>query len=580
MADIKLLFDVAPAQDIKSKIQSLFDGIQPKLRFTVKDEGTGKVTKVVKEADAQYQKLNSTLTQLYKTRSTLKGLNNAAADPTISQVNAQIEALENLKRTMSYSEKSTHLPSFDTFVSTLTEAQTRLSEINKEIARLDSARPLAEQPERLASEWNKTKSLLSDIDKLQKSISTGKMTAPDGTLGNLGDLSSAVISLRDNLKNLSADEAARQIADLRVKFIELYNTTSNAPSDGIGQTIVKDSKEYAKALNDIVNLRNKAKAAMSGLDNGTLLGDESTANGIRDIVTQLDDAEKALTTFTPDQIAGKVGVLNAGFKDLVATLTKVKTTASDNPIKTITEGSTQYFQYLKQAQSMMNTVKNLQDRVGTGKGVANKATVTELRQIANEIQSFQSKLNGMETGEAANKMSQLQQAVTRLQGAVRSSGSIFSNFFSGIGAGFSQYITTALSGYQVIMKTVQEIKQMISTAIELDSAFTQLQIVTGASDSTMSNFASTIATTAKDMSASVKDLTEVATVYSRLGYSLDESNVLAKYTAMLQNVGDIDPSAASDSVTAIVKAYGKGVEDIEGIMDKMVVVGKNYCPAA
>jgi hypothetical protein len=56
--------------------------------------------------------------------------------------------------------------------------------------------------------------------------------------------------------------------------------------------------------------------------------------------------------------------------------------------------------------------------------------------------------------------------------------------------------------------------------------------------------------------------------------NLDESSALAKYTAMLQNVGDIDVSDAQNSITSIIKAFNISTNQIESTMDKLVTTGK------
>lgn len=233
-----------------------------------------------------------------------------------------------------------------------------------------------------------------------------------------------------------------------------------------------------------------------------------------------------------------------------------------------------------EVQRMINTITNLQDKLASGTSVASSGTKTELQNLLASLRQFSGEMGNLKTDEASAKVANFRSQLTKLSGDVRSASSSFTGLFKGLGAGITNYIAMTFSAMRIIQTTIQEIKQMVNTAIELNSAFTQLQIVTRVSDAEMAQFSGTLADTAKNMSASIKDMAEVATVYARLGYSLDESNVLAQYTAMLQNVGDIDASSASDALTAIVKAYGKGVDDIEELMDKMVTVGKNYCPAA
>ena len=127
-----------------------------------------------------------------------------------------------------------------------------------------------------------------------------------------------------------------------------------------------------------------------------------------------------------------------------------------------------------------------------------------------------------------------------------------------------------------IMQVIRYLREMINTTIELNSAMTQLKIVTQATDDEYAKYAANIAKTATEIGIATKDLINASTVYARLGYSLDESSALAKFTGMLQNVGDIDASTAQNAITSIVKAFDIDISDIESVMDKLVVVGNNF----
>ena len=59
---------------------------------------------------------------------------------------------------------------------------------------------------------------------------------------------------------------------------------------------------------------------------------------------------------------------------------------------------------------------------------------------------------------------------------------------------------------------------------------------------------------AQRISSSMADLVD-STTYARLGYNLKESSILAEYTSMLKNVGDIEVSEAQDAITAITKSF-------------------------
>lgn len=140
----------------------------------------------------------------------------------------------------------------------------------------------------------------------------------------------------------------------------------------------------------------------------------------------------------------------------------------------------------------------------------------------------------------------------------------------------AQKFSSWLSVSQVIMYAIRTIRKMITEVREIDAAMTQMQIVTRASADEMSSFADKMAQSAKKVGASVTDLIDSATTFARLGYNSDESSILAEYTAMLKNVGDIDVSDAQDAITAIVKAFNIDVGQIQSVMDKLVQTGNNF----
>ena len=140
----------------------------------------------------------------------------------------------------------------------------------------------------------------------------------------------------------------------------------------------------------------------------------------------------------------------------------------------------------------------------------------------------------------------------------------------------SEKFATWFSVSRIIMLVTNNIRQMISASIELDKSMIQLQIVTKENDEVMAKFGDTAAAAAKRIGSSITDFVSSATTYARLGYSLNESSQLAEFTAMLQNVGDIDVSEAQDAITSIVKAFNIGTDQIESVMDKMVVSGNNF----
>lgn len=137
-------------------------------------------------------------------------------------------------------------------------------------------------------------------------------------------------------------------------------------------------------------------------------------------------------------------------------------------------------------------------------------------------------------------------------------------------------ILSMVSLTAILTASIRQMKQMVTTTIELDSAMTQLRIVTNNSEAEYAAYGAQVAKTSQEIGASMTDIVDSTTVFARLGYSLSESSGLSRLTAMLHNVGDIDVSSAQNALTAITKAFSDAGSDIELAMDKMVTVGNNF----
>lgn len=133
---------------------------------------------------------------------------------------------------------------------------------------------------------------------------------------------------------------------------------------------------------------------------------------------------------------------------------------------------------------------------------------------------------------------------------------------------------------RIIMAAYRAIKQMVSSVIELDSAMTQLKIVTGANNSTMTTFLSNATVQAKELGQSITDVLKSIETFSRLGYNLDESSILAKYTGILANVANVSSEEATTGVTSIIKGYQMDVENTEHVADVLIEVGQKYAVSA
>lgn len=144
-----------------------------------------------------------------------------------------------------------------------------------------------------------------------------------------------------------------------------------------------------------------------------------------------------------------------------------------------------------------------------------------------------------------------------------------------VGDLFKRFGTASLVS-TAFMLLRRSIRQVYQNVVDLDTAFVQLRIVTGAGNAEMSAFADELADSAMKIGAAISSLAESSTTYARLGYSLKESGTLAELTTMYGRVADVEIADATENITTIVKAFGVPVDQLEGVLDKMVYVGNRF----
>lgn len=146
--------------------------------------------------------------------------------------------------------------------------------------------------------------------------------------------------------------------------------------------------------------------------------------------------------------------------------------------------------------------------------------------------------------------------------------------------GLAQKFISWLGVSQIIMRVIRAIKQMITSAQEIDYALTQLKIVTNATDAEMRKFADTAISLSKDLGKSVTELTKSIETFSRLGYSLKDASELAKYATIMSNVAAVSNEEATTGLTSIVKGFNLDISDVEHVADILVDVGQKYAVSA
>lgn len=189
-------------------------------------------------------------------------------------------------------------------------------------------------------------------------------------------------------------------------------------------------------------------------------------------------------------------------------------------------------------------------------------------------------MNGTVSAEQfENSFRSIKSTVTESSAAIRAAGEntqTLGDRFGGLATKFASWLSIT----QVIMTAVRTAKQMVSAAVEVESAMAQIKIVTGASDSQMEAFLTKSIALAKELGQSVTDVASSIETFVRLGYNMSDSSNLAKYANIMANVGNTDVDTATTGITSIIKGYELDANDAEHVSDVLVKVGQEYAISA
>ncbi|RGH18292.1 phage tail tape measure protein [Ruminococcus sp. AF12-5] len=364
-------------------------------------------------------------------------------------------------------------------------------------------------------------------------------TAISGSLKEIQATNANITSAYKNLqKTLGGSTATGQNASdlnaMKSKYIELQEAVTRLKSLKSSAT-QEDINNVYKLQADMQNLISKTQQRVA------------VEKQAADAAKKMAEAEK--------QAAANEAAFAAGTEKHTQALTKVNTLLG---------------------QVTANTQKWTAARNGN--------TSASYASLKDQITALESLKTGLMNGSVSaeqfkERFASIKAAVTDSSTAIRAAGENTQSFgdrISGLAAKFSSWLTVS----QAIMYAVRTAKQMVSAAVEVESAMNQIQIVTGASDSQMESFLTRSIALAKELGQSVTDVASSIETFARLGYGMNESAGLAKYANIMANVGNTDVDTATTGITSIIKGYEMDASDAEHVSDVLIKVGQEYAISA
>lgn len=148
-----------------------------------------------------------------------------------------------------------------------------------------------------------------------------------------------------------------------------------------------------------------------------------------------------------------------------------------------------------------------------------------------------------------------------------------SSYFSELGTKFkslSQYLVSNF-GFDVLQAGLAS---GINSIKELDSAMTELKKTSNGTKEEYRSFTKQANTDAKDIGSTTTQITNSAADWSRLGYSLKDSSIMAKQTGILKNVSEFETiEEATSAMVGIMQAYKINPNEADIVVDKLNKIG-------
>lgn len=248
------------------------------------------------------------------------------------------------------------------------------------------------------------------------------------------------------------------------------------------------------------------------------------------------------------------------------------TTANQDAIIQQNEKVIQSYEKLNNEMKILNSTQTKALNPGEGSIQANKIR-TYLESNTKAAKDYGDVLEDIaKKSESATTKGELQganQDFKKIQSEISARGLTGNSMFSEVKRGFSQ-ISQFVGTYGILQSGMNKAQEMVQNTYDVDSAMTQLQMATGASNDKAKDLMKTYSDMGHQLKATGTDVAASSTEWMKQGQSVEKSNKLAESSIKLSKVGDLTSENATKYLTSARKGYGiTSAEDTLKIVDKL-----------
>lgn len=433
---------------------------------------------------------------------------------------------------------------------------------------------------------NITKSIQTAIQNAYKSSSIGNIQLPTVSEKSGTNILKTVSTYNEDFQNLS--KLAKRIGSLEFKISGLDTTKNQTEIETLKKQLTDFKNEYSSILQSI----------------GGNLPTEQWGK----LQAVIDDADNKLTAFKSkmqDKISydidtksyeAKIAQLTEGFKKtgLSASEAKTKVQAVREAYQKLQGASPD--QLIKKNQELNAILSKTQNELKIAQVEAKEYTDTfKVVKLTNKIETWLNK-NTAATKEAKQEMQlyltelqsgnvvptrfqEIQTRIDEINTDMRKAGKLGKSFGSSLSEITKKFSSLGLAS-SAMMKTIQSAKDMVQAVYDIDTAMTNLYKVTDETSARYNQFLTSASENAKELGRSVSSLIDQTANWSKLGFTLDQSEELAKVSSIYANVGEVDDETAVSDIVTAMKAFNMEAENSIDIVDKLNNLGNKYATSS
>ena len=495
----------------------------------------------------------------------------------------------------------------------LTDNLETVAKLDKAYKKLNETKPI-DNSSTIKSETESFKQVEQSVDSLTKAIGDTKVQAINIEATAMEDAAEreilAINAIVDNL-NLIVSKL-KEIKGIKIPKIQVDSVTSTSPVETnlSSGTQVKDVFQGDKAskINEVAEATNNLADAENRLN---IVEDKKSSqkywqdrfkDSISDMTKTNDELVKMKSYYEDLQketakLDNSASLLSA--LDKYTDTTKYtsefisRVNSAQSEIKKIDVASPEGLDRLKEIDLIVGKI------ISDSKLLENKLIKqdSKIADIISKMKIFRDSNTNMSKSQRADL-----QALIDSAEVMAKTGDVTAEAIEHIKIGFSgikaEVTTTGNTGLKMIDRIVQRAEDMNAKFIaqffswqdwlrylregftiinEIDKSITELRKVSNGTASDLKHALNSATEDAKELGASISNIVSMQSDWARLGYSIPESEELARVTQLYVNVGDnMSAETASENLISTLQGFQLEAEDSERIIDMFNEVANNF----